>query len=146
MAPEFRVVRFALAHDKNSHVLVAVSSTQADSSEPLDLKLLATDDQKAYVMTRKLFIHSFPDLFTTGGPVDLASGIGLHLHSALFHKVMTNARASLPFLAQLPSHQKPATIIILQYHPPVFAFYTYSFHPPPTRHAHPDVDRIWVCG
>lgn len=51
MAPDFRVVRFALGHDRNNHVLVAVSSSQADSSEPLDLELLATDDQKAYVMT-----------------------------------------------------------------------------------------------
>ncbi|KAJ4404231.1 hypothetical protein N0V82_010535 [Gnomoniopsis sp. IMI 355080] len=51
MAPVLRVVRFALAHDKSSHVLVAVSSSHGDSSKPLDLELLATDDQKAYVMT-----------------------------------------------------------------------------------------------
>lgn len=62
MASAPHVLRVALAHaaeGPSSHVLVAVSPSKQASpaslaSQSLDLELLATDDQKAYVMTRKL--------------------------------------------------------------------------------------------
>lgn len=57
MASAPHVLRVALnqaADDQSSHVLVAVSSHHKDAFQTLDLELLATDDQKAYVMTRKL--------------------------------------------------------------------------------------------
>lgn len=54
MALVSHVLRLALGHDQSSPVLVATSSAE-DASHPLDLELLATDDQKAYVMTREWF-------------------------------------------------------------------------------------------
>lgn len=108
MAPEFRVVRFALAHDKSSHVLVAVSSSHGDSPEPLNLELLATDDQKAYVMTRKLFI---PLSLSVHYSRPCRSGLGNRplLAVSLTHRRMTRTC----FFAFLRPASQPSTYGVL---------------------------------
>lgn len=135
MAPVFHVLRFALNHDQSSHALVAVSSSSKDASsdsEPLDLELLATDDQKAYVMTCKLFIP-LPHL---------SYRTFLYCKSALSIWPRESAFAcSQPYLC---THvlmtfclMFPAIIYLSPLIPPPFCFYTYPSSAPPPTHTKP---------